>query len=49
MGLEDEILMWIALLKWNMMKDGMEVTNNTLLNMVHIEKLGDSMVELAPL
>lgn len=30
-------------------EDGVEVTNNTLLNMVHIEELGDSMVESAPL
>jgi hypothetical protein len=27
----------------------MEVTNNTLLNMVHIEELGDSVVEPTPL
>ncbi len=30
-------------------EDGMEVTNNTLLNMVHIEELGDSMVKPTPL
>jgi hypothetical protein len=30
-------------------EDDMEVTNNTLLNMVHIEELGDSMAKPAPL
>jgi len=30
-------------------EDGVEVTNNTLLNMVHIEKLGYSMVKPTPL